>query len=551
MEDVRSLLYSGFFFHLTQSLTTLEIHDQAVPLLLKVYSKCISLHVRYDFQVEPSEVEAEEIRCIFAVIPRLVFFSFEGKFDPTAIFEFEKRTDLKHLEQVLFFKSSIMDLGPFVECKSLTRLRLNEVVFGASEGKIIANVFANNQNLVKLALNGAQLQQDSLDSIMDELESHTRLLCLFLGENGIGLKEMKKLAPILSRMTQLKALRLDGNSFEDEGAIMLAGALRKLKLNTLDLDCCEFGGTGMKEIFGSIAEKNELIHLQMSENVIEEDFDQEEIAASLAMLTKLRLLELSGCGVDERCIKSVKRLTRLKHFWVNLNHIQEKEDVFADSIRNLNLERLVVQDAGISLGGINTISEALEGHVDLNYFSVDGNSFGDQGMKSINENLRKLSRIEMLGLGDCDISEADELVEFMQRNVDLKEIYLRNNPFEADSFYKICECFAKLCKLESLVLSECKFGDEGAKQLSRTLRVLPNFRELHIDNNAIKGEGMVEICRALQDTRLIKFMTISTNLLDKEAFKALEDLQLACPDLIFMTEDEEEDSEDEDSEEEE
>jgi hypothetical protein len=106
---------------------------------------------------------------------------------------------------------------------------------------------------------------------------------------------------------------------------------------------------------------------------------------------------------------------------------------------------------------------------------------------------------------------------------DFSKLALMDNPIADQGMHNLSECFSAT-KIGVLMLGECEIGDEGIKQLTRSLP--EGLRRLSLGNNNITIEGLKDLVGVLASSKLEEIRLIENQFDRAEAEAFLADSKL-------------------------
>jgi tetratricopeptide (TPR) repeat protein/Leucine-rich repeat (LRR) protein len=338
------------------------------------------------------------------------------------------------------------------------------------------------------------------------------------------------LAPIQSlRRLEVKMARIDGAGFKALGGLV--------QLADMSLDLIDFPAASLKS--ADFAELKNMAHLESLTISSGESDTRINPAAGNAILSAagqmpaLKSLEVFGVfGINADGLEALAKSPRLEHLCLstvsldprdaavlgqmaalkelalystgpmkvevaaNLAKSQSLTELMIDglsddSLRQLaslhTLESLYVQRSEVTGTGLAALGELAH----LKTLTLSNSPVNDQG----SQGLRKLPGLEALNLSRTKIT--DRALDDIATLTNLRELNLAETAVTSEGI-RNSQVLRKLTGLEELNLAKAKITDPVLDEIA----MLPNLRELTLDDTAVTAEGLLKL-RGLKQLRLV------------------------------------------------
>ncbi len=220
------------------------------------------------------------------------------------------------------------------------------------------------------------------------LEKAKYLEHLELENNGLGPEgaEMVCNALLKNNDIKLKTIKINRNRLEEKGALSLAKVIEKMKtLEHLELFQNGISSNGMKAIFLSLKENNNIKVIKVNDNFIKESI--QHLIGLMADLTKLRIIDVSdsiiGCKYGVELFKTISKMNNIEEIYCNYNEIEDKK-------------------------AQNEIFECIEMNKYLKIVELKGNEVNKSLYKKYQKNLKEKNGIEKF---ECYSEDEEEIEE--------------------------------------------------------------------------------------------------------------------------------------------
>ena len=231
----------------------------------------------------------------------------------------------------------------------------------------------------------------------------------------------------LQHNTSLKELDLSGNSQLAEGDSKAVGCAIERMLNVnrtlkvLNLSRCGLDSALATSVFRSLEHNTSLVKIDLSWNCQLAEGDSESVGCAIERMLNvnrtLKVLNLSGCGLDSTSV--------LEH-----NTISKVDFYFANGVAlNQSVRKVILCSNNIGSTGAMSIFRSLEHNTSLEELDLSGNrqlAEGDsEAVGCAIERMLSVNRtLKVLNLSDCNITDPiiEHILTGLTKNISLLEL---------------------------------------------------------------------------------------------------------------------------------
>lgn len=304
----------------------------------------------------------------------------------------------------------------------------------------------------------------------------------------------------LSKGPMLRQLKLEGASVTDEGLAMIASLP---SLEELSFEKCECSD----RLLQVLADSKKLKRLRLRSLRISDSG-----LVALGMLDRLELLEITECtGFSEQGLESIAQLTKLRSLTLSGKAVR---DSLLLKLKNLsNITSLALRQAQVSNDGFRV----LESFVKLKELDVYGTAVSSDFLTNIPypANLTKI-KLRLSGIASA------EIVQQVVRFENLNALDLGENDLEAAAIASI----AQLPKLEDLNLLRTKLSNDAVQILCES-QANSRLKKLNLDDNSEVDDRSIEsllFMKSLEFLHLGKTQVTDTGIKKLSALSQLKTL---------------------------
>ncbi|ESO83840.1 hypothetical protein LOTGIDRAFT_168884 [Lottia gigantea] len=302
-------------------------------------------------------------------------------------------------------------------------------------------------------------------------------------------QDAQELVTSIETFSNLKALRLEGNTLGIEAAEAVGKALQKHPEFERALWSDMFTGRLKTEIphalkhlgAGIMTAGAKLVELDLSDNAFGPNGMNGLVdllpSSSCYTLNILKLnnngLGITGGKMLAKCLtecyensKTAGRPLALKVFISGRNRLEnDGTKALAQVFKMIGtLENISMPQNGINPPGILALVDALNTNPNITTLNLNDNTVTEKGAVSLVQVLPKLTNLEILNLGDCLLRNggAKKLATVLQdNNHKLKELILSGNEIKQDGANEVIESIENKQNIQKLDLDTNQFGEEG------------------------------------------------------------------------------------------
>ena len=289
----------------------------------------------------------------------------------------------------------------------------------------------SDPELTDLKLDGSLLSRGAFTSILDSLRANYTLQYLTLRQIEVTLSDVLAPALIHSRVLGVTCQSTDDSNGELLSALSVA-LFCNHGISNLELRDCNLGAASIQPL-GFLVEATTLQELRIchTESAINPEMAL-TLAHGLRHNTFLRVLDFTGCGLDD--------------------------------------------------GAVRALSRGLQSNEHLEFLTLDFNAFGDPGMESLSSMLavnRSLVNLHMFGNRVSGVG-AEHLARALHRNDRLKSLVLSFNRIGDRGAVALAQALTKNTTLHNLWFPSNSIGQEGMEAFARFLPKMDGLEQLHV-----------------------------------------------------------------------
>ena len=374
-----------------------------------------------------------------------------------------------------------------------SQIDLSQRGLQASDARLVKMALLQNAHLTVLKLGYNHLGNDGASTLADGIRQHKSLASLDLGFNNIGDPGCTALAKAVSSSPPLRTLYLAGNLIRQEGAISLADhVIRKgSSLKKLYLTGNHLGPDGVAAITEAIEEDEQ------------------------------RRSGLYNAQSEHHNHPTTSHLNHDDHEPTQQQHQETNEETKTHTPLHQSIDA-ADDDTRRTATPSNRTSNRSGG---IEQLFLGGTSMGSEGCRAVARLLRISTRIQVLSLTNCDLTDEDiaELSASLKSNKDylpINSLQLSFNQITTKGVEHLVNAIWGSRTLCELLIDNNQIADRGAQQLASVLPYVPNLEQIDVGFNGIKSVGLKLFMTAVAETKKLNTLSLSGNILDPSSAKA-------------------------------
>jgi Ran GTPase-activating protein (RanGAP) involved in mRNA processing and transport len=265
---------------------------------------------------------------------------------------------------------------------TVRQLTVKDYILGLDQAEQLKRLLRQNTLISFLDVSGASLGSAGLAEIAAGLYRNTTLTRLEISNNALGdVDSAKTLKDLLRRNKSLTVLWIQKNSFGSSPSAVrcIAQGLRENKsLHSIDLSHCMLGDRGVSVLANGLGSSNKTLKdLFVSDNQI--------TATGLG-----ELLELVGSKLPISKLDLAGNPLRAEGANVLANALEQNTIP--------HLKKVWIERCGVGDDGLERIASALEQNRTLEVMALQGNIFGEPGLRALAKSLPNIQALDYLDM---------------------------------------------------------------------------------------------------------------------------------------------------------
>ena len=269
----------------------------------------------------------------------------------------------------------------------------------------------------------------------------------------------------------------------------------------------------------------------------------------IGTITTLRVLNLKGNRLTEEAVRPLKYIITnnpgLKELYLGDNQLQLEVTELANTINNISLKVLDLQNNNIPEEAADELSAAIRANTSLEKLWLGGNHLGSSTVMIVDA-LKEISTIKELNLNDnrCRNEKlALTMTSVLAKNKHIERLSLRDNSLNDDGVINIAQSLCKHSALKVLNLQKNNITEEAAEALASIISS-NNLEALYLGNNQLKLNA-IKLSTAFKNKSSLKLLDLANNKIPEQvadelsaaiiANNSLEKLWLGCNHLGSST----------------
>ena len=400
---------------------------------------------------------------------------------------------------------------------NLIALNISNIKVTSHQGAIdMAKILSNATKLKDVTLNNNIL-----------VAASTRLKGLSLTKlnlsfNTINGNTARDIAILLSQNTELNELIINSCDLEAKIATTIfKGIIKLLYLTKLNISNSIISNEAADNLGVILCQNNLLEKLELSYNYI-------QTAGAMKMFNKmdsifhLSVLTISHNNLTDEAANGLTEVLShnfgLRELDLSYNYLQAAGiAIICKGLRNLaGLMKLNISNNNIGSKAAHDIAVVLSHNSSLEELDLGYNNLGASGALQIFLSMKSFTSLIKLNIGSIGMTDfaADNLVNILNNNVNLKELDLSHNCIQVNGAIRIFNN-ATMFRLNKLNISYNNITDQAADDIASFITYNSELKILDLCHNNLQTSGTIKICKT-NISKLIN-LNISHNNITKDA----------------------------------
>ena len=436
-------------------------------------------------------------------------------------------------------------------CRELVELNLSHNDFH-NMGALCIPV----SNLSKIDFSKNNIDEQTVNELSVFLSRCTKLEELNLANNNLQTTGAVKLFKKLT-CNALKIININGNCIKVEAASHIAISLSMSnKLQEIDLSCNDLQTVGIRKILASINISN-LTKLNVSDNNIFSKFVIRNIlicANNLVALdvscnemylanvnqccSSLVQLNMCNCGITDKGVPALALVlstnSKLQELDISHNYLKAKSiSKIFKRLGNLNLTKLNLSNNVIGEQAADMVGNFLSKNTKLKELDISCNNLYESGTKALCKRITNLSKLIKLKVGGNDFTHlaAHVVATVLLHNIYLEEIDISDNTLLAAGAISIFNGMKNIFTLRNVNTSHNWITCEAAGNIAAILSQNTHLRKVYLSKNYLAANGIITLCRAMNNIQYLTHLDISCNKITDEAAHDIANFLYHNPEL--------------------
>ena len=372
----------------------------------------------------------------------------------------------------------------------------------------VATMVSKNTDVKALDLSNYHLIDSGAIHIVQALQNIHSLEVFKVSKHLINERTVKDMTSFLSNNSDLVYLDLSF-SLLSSGAIKLVRSLQnKPLLKVLKLSSCKVPYTAAEEI-ANVIKTTSLIELDLSHNSLLA-IGIILISRSLKNLKSLQILNLSNCGITTKAAHELTAalltLHELRELDISLNdHITLNEmlEILVAAFQSTNIHTLKITSCNVNVANteLNRIKASIT--TKMNCLELSGNYL------NVNKLLENITTLRILCIPKCYGIEKG-LFRAISQNQNLTKLDISHNRLTLVESLGLAKALHSIKTLRSLIMNNCNITDDVAEDIAIAINCSPFLRELNISWNQLTGSGANKIISSLKRNKYLQILEVAS-----------------------------------------
>lgn len=306
-------------------------------------------------------------------------------------------------------------------------------------------------------------------------------------------------APVLSRLPNLKRIDVSDNNISAEGAEALAPAFAQLtNLQFVNVSLNNMFDRGVTAFAASWTGLTNLEHLFMADCGMSASAGA-SISTAIACFSSLQYLNLNGAflveatGVHSGAVQLSRALTT-----------------------HQNLQHLLLRSTALTADAMAELAPSIALHTNLRCLDLQCNPHVEsQGVVALAAHLSTLTRLQVFRFGErtpwnaATLEAASALAYSLQNLTGLRTLDLSRFRTTQEGNSTLVAAFSSLVLMEELDLSACNMNRAATTALATSMSNMVSLKRFHVDSNPLGDDGAASLAPALACLPHIKVIDMS------------------------------------------
>jgi len=404
----------------------------------------------------------------------------------------------------------------------------------------VTSVMASNHNLEVFRLFKLFLTQSGLEELYDVLPKFRALQMVSLNQCHVTDRQISQLSVMMAKNQGISDFRITDCLLSDLGVCKIFNSLKSVQLlRCLYLSSIVFTGNSIDQVAAVIAANQDMEYLSLADcrisesgkvfralkaittlqhfifsNAVVNEQEENDISLVIANNSKLRSLELVGCGLTENGTKKIgnalnshEAISCLK---MNGNTVRlENSNLLNVLVQNTHLSQLEMAHCNLEEADILALAKNIR-HSHCKSFShlnLSGNGLSNAAIKSLLLMVSSFPLFKHLELSECGMSiPSMELPKTLNLVLSLSYIDLSHNPIRNKGVELLAAFILINNKIEHLNLSNCKFQSSEINLLIKAMRNVTTLNFIDLSMNDVRDGTLIPIGPVISSNKSLNFL---------------------------------------------
>jgi len=443
------------------------------------------------------------------------------------------RRAIKQIRQLTL--SNCTYVGMFYALVSLSSLEYLDVNSSTIPSTAISATVSNNTKLKHINFSNCSVQDGRFHEIAEAMS--TLVLLRYLNVSGIKIDDTSAsfVSAVIANNPEIYHLDLSKCQLHHNGLLRIIRQLKHLNLSYLDVSYNYIPDEAAKVLFDTFSNGIELVHMCLNHcNLYEQSFLL--IAKSLATMTSLRHLDLSGNTFDVQIAHAICNCTannhNLEYFDISHCAISENEmQMVLASMRGLNFLRyLNVSCCEINQSAIDDLVDVIDSnreieHIDISNCQMEENSMLKilhpllqmHTLRYVNLESNMISNIFCIGQPENPVNSTAQLVGIISNNTLLEYYNLSYCDYPTSQLRHMLKALSELCNLKYFNIANNVKSEEVAVDIASVINNNQSLEILDVSNCGMREDSISIVVDAISQAMCLTSLNLSSNMIPYSA----------------------------------